>query len=358
MKILLVGRYQTSETFNGPEKVAKRLFYELSKLNNEIIFAEYFFDGKQYSIWKKLFGFERIENKVFRFGLFSFLKYLFKYRPDIIHIITFERFAIIGFIAKLFFGTKIIYHVHGVIKHERLYFEERIPLSTKLKDSFLEYVIFKFSDKIIFLSDQSIAIAKRFYKFDDKIATILPNGVDEIFINQAHAKKNEVVNILFLATPNRKVKGFEFATEIIKNLKSSLKIFIIYNLNNDSENISKRIKIIPKMEIVEYSKFLSKIDFVVSTSKYDPFPISAVEAMAVGSIPILTSQVGCSRLIKQNKNGFVFEYGDTTSFANCINNLAENKSLRKNISLNVRKSVSNLTWKRIAKSINAIYLEI
>ena len=53
--------------------------------------------------------------------------------------------------------------------------------------------------------------------------------------------------------------------------------------------------------------------------------------MAVGSIPILTSQVGCSRLIKQNKNGFVFEYGDTISFANCINNLAENKSLRKNI---------------------------
>ena len=52
--------------------------------------------------------------------------------------------------------------MHGVIKHERLYFEERIPLSTKLKDSFLEYVIFKFSDKIIFLSEQSIAIAKDF----------------------------------------------------------------------------------------------------------------------------------------------------------------------------------------------------
>ena len=37
------------------------------------------------------------------------------------------------------------------------------------------------------------------------------------------------------------------------------------------------------MEIVEYSKFLSKMDFVVSISKYDSFPISAVEAMAIGS---------------------------------------------------------------------------
>ena len=52
MKILLVGRYQTSETFNGPEKVAKRLFYELSKLNNEIIFCGIFFDGNVFSIFK------------------------------------------------------------------------------------------------------------------------------------------------------------------------------------------------------------------------------------------------------------------------------------------------------------------
>ena len=55
------------------------------------------------------------------------------------------------------------------------------------------------------------------------------------------------------------------------------------------------------------------------------------------------------------KNGFVFEDGDTNSFANCINNLVDNKSLRKNISLNVRKSVSKLTWKSIAKKINEIY---
>ena len=72
MKILLVGRYQTSETFICPEKVSKRLFYELSKLNNEIIFAEYFFDGNVFSIFQKLLDLKGLKNKIFRFGLFPF----------------------------------------------------------------------------------------------------------------------------------------------------------------------------------------------------------------------------------------------------------------------------------------------
>ena len=58
-------------------------------------------------IIKKIFGKETLDSdesgKVYRFGLISVLIFALKFKPDVIHIITYERFAVILFLYKFFF---------------------------------------------------------------------------------------------------------------------------------------------------------------------------------------------------------------------------------------------------------------
>jgi len=65
MKIVYIGRYNESEILTGPEKVAKRIFHNMTKINSNCVFVEYFFDGAKYNIWKKLFGKEKIADANF-----------------------------------------------------------------------------------------------------------------------------------------------------------------------------------------------------------------------------------------------------------------------------------------------------
>ncbi len=180
MKIIFLGRYNQSELLTGPEKVAKRIFDGFTK-KDKAVFIEYFFDGGRYGISKKLFGNEKVSatenSEILRMGIFPLLSYLFGNKPALIHIITFERFAVVSFLYKLFSKVKIIYTVHGIIIHEnRIY--KKVSLTYILKDKFCEGVFLNRSDKLIFLSERSVNIAWHYIKFNRKKVEILPNGID------------------------------------------------------------------------------------------------------------------------------------------------------------------------------------
>ena len=119
--VVFIGRYIKGEILSGPEKTAKRIFDEHTK-QNKSCFIQYFFDGRKYGFVKKLFGKEKEteanNSGVFTLGLISAFTALFRLKPKIIHIITFERFAVIAFLYRFFRKTKIIYNSHGIVAYE------------------------------------------------------------------------------------------------------------------------------------------------------------------------------------------------------------------------------------------------
>src|SRR5258706_3602365 len=119
--VVYTGRYCESEILSGPEKAAKRIF-EIHSKSYKTAFVQYFFDGNKYNIIKKLFGKEITvlnQNSVlYTAGLFRFIPLLFKLRPDIVHIINFERFAVLTFYVRILRRFKVIYNEHGVIAYE------------------------------------------------------------------------------------------------------------------------------------------------------------------------------------------------------------------------------------------------
>lgn len=361
MKIAYIGRYNPSEELTGPEKVAKRIF-EKSAEQNEAIFIEYYFDGSVYGIRKKLLGKEIIDHtngfKIYRLGLLKIIPFLFKFKPDLIHIITFERFSTLAYLYKLFSKAKIIYNVHGVAVYENKNLKD-VSLSLRIKDSFCEKIFLKFSNKLLFLSDYQLSIAKKYYTIKNLQQEFINNGVDEEFYNEKRlVDKNNIPSLVFIGDSDRKDKDFNFLYSSLSMVNTRCKLFLIGKFDKSIyETVVGNVEIvtISKMNKSELVDFLSDKDVFVSSSFYDTFSIAAAECMSSGLVPIVTDNTGISSLIKNNRNGFIVRHRDVNELADKINLLLENTELRKKISEGARKIYEELNWDSVYSSYEKIY---
>ncbi|HCY74570.1 MAG TPA: hypothetical protein DHV28_01495 [Ignavibacteriales bacterium] len=356
IKIIFTGRYNSGEILTGPEKVAKRIFGCLSNQTNSV-FIEYFFDGSKYSIWKKLFGKELIESdssgKILRLGIFPIVLFIINYKPRLIHVLTFERFVLILFFLKKFVKYKISYTVHGIVQFENSNFKKNLSITVKIKDKIVECYLMKYSNKLFFLSEQSVNIARKYYNVVNDKIILTTNGVDEIFNKMFFERKYEEkskLNVVLVADSKRVEKGLDFFLKAIQPIQNDFIFSIIgENLNSDDQK-----NYYPKMPTDEFAKYLLNQDIFISSSFFDTFPVTTLEAMAAGVIPIVTSETGVSRFIINEENGFVYSCGDDVSLRKYLLELEIDFQLRKRLSQNAATIYNQFRWNEISKN----YLEI
>lgn len=362
MKILFSGRYNTTEILNGPEKVAKRIFGEYSAMD-KTVFAEYFFDGNRFSFLKKLFGSETVtevnKSEVKRFGVLSLFFFLFRYKPSVIHIITFERFALICFLYKFFRKVKIVYNVHGVVTYENNVLKNTGWLYS-LKDRICEKIFLKYSDRLIFLSVDSVKLADSMFSIDRNKISMIPNGTDEVFSKTGTGKvlnKSEPLRIVFAGDEFRKEKGFDFFTDAVGDIDFETEIYLIgiFKKFKPGKTGNAVFSIRNKMETEKFACFLLDKDIFVSASSYEQFSITAAESMAAGLVPVVTAETGMSSYIKDRHNGFIFSYGVKDGFIEIIRLLNSDRSLLHNISLRSAEIYNELSWTNIISEYIKVY---
>lgn len=361
MKILYIGRYNLSEELTGPEKVAKRIF-EQSSQENETVFLEYFFDGSLYGTWQKLFGYEVIKSedriKVYRLGLCRILSFIIKFKPQIIHLITFERFSVIAYLYKLFSKVKIVYSVHGIAVYENENFK-KISSSLKKKDSSCEKMFINRSDKLLFLSEYQLSIGRKYYKLNENKIEFINNGIDKEFhVENNSDRKTDVPSLVFIGDNERIDKDFNFLYRSLDRIAQKCNLYIIGNFNTSiCKNEIEKVTIIPveRMSKNILIKFLSDKDIFISSSFYDTFSIATAECMALGLAPIVTNTTGISKLIKSGENGFVVKHGDETDLAGKINVLLENRELRSEVSQRAMEIYELLNWMNVFSAYTKIY---
>ncbi len=354
MKVLFAGRYNDTEILSGPDKVAKRIFREYS-LRDKTIFAEYFFDGNRFSYLKKLFGSETVttvnNSEVKRFGVVSLFFFLFKYKPTVIHVITYERFALVCYLYKFFSNVKVVYNVHGIVSYENDVLKNS-GLIYSVKDRICEKIFLKYSDKLIFLSENSMKHAGGICRIDRNKISLIPNGTDEIFYNTGLDKvcnKSSPLKIVFAGDESRKEKGFDFLIDSLKLIEFQTELFLIGSFSKfkDVNNVNIKFNITDKMETDKFAGFLRDKDVFISASSYEQFSITAAEAMAAGLVPVVTEETGMSSYIKNHINGFIFGYGDKEAFIEILNLLNSDRSLMQTVSLRSSEIFKELSWKNI-----------
>lgn len=369
MKILFAGRYNEGITFTGPEKVARRIYDACNRdsVNFQVSFVNYFFDGYKYGIFKKLFGKETLNGKntttVYRLGLFRILIYAFKFKPDVIHLINYERFPVVFFLYRFFRKVKIIYNVHGIAVYENSINPEATK-DLKSKDRFCEKIYFGKSDILIFLSELSKKTADKFYNFDDSKTVIIPNGIDNEFYNAGKKRDNistGILKVVFIGEINKREKGFSGMIDALNNIEFSIELYAVSNALPDkmtSEEIIKNDKIsfhiVSKMDTEKYTEFLSDKNIYISSSIYEQFSIAAVESMAAGLVPVVSADTGMSTFIKNGVNGFV--YKNETELKSVLSNLNSDRKSVRDISERAKLVYEDLNMENIFKKYKDLYL--
>ena len=360
INVVFLGRFPSSSNPSGSENTAELIFLQHIR-NNRGTFIEYFFDGRKHCIIKKLFGEQcRQINSVtvYTLGLMKLYRKLKSLRPDIIHIITYERFGLVAFIYRVFNNVRIIYSCHGVIAHENKI--KKVPWLYRVKDKIAEKIFTEKSDRILAVSEAALNLLSDFYKLKDTSCAIIANPVNEIFANNTHNRNHDCINAVIIFKNIFGLSGIEFLQDFLNRWDKPLNIYVLTDsdvkLHTRPAIKLFRCSLLNREALAEFYK--DKHIFF-SLNRYETFSIATAEAMVSGLIPIVIDTTGISRFIENGLNGYIVKYGDTERFLNIMLQIsAMSKQDRINISFKAADIINELKPEIIYSNYLELYKEV
>jgi len=364
MKICLIGRYNTSEKLNGPEKFAKRLLSNLIKKNSDVIFIEYFFkDYVKGNLFKRIFGHSKISSAlpVYQLGIFQIFKTIFLTKPDIIHIVTMEYFVLTILLIKPFLNSKIVITTHGLIRHERSIAKNKGVFSRYFIATSFERLLFMLVDEQVFVSNILLDLSQKYYGNIVKKTKIIRNGIDEIFYRRKVIRQfgNKIKIVFYLGDPYSIDRGLTFLLNSFKKMGiEKFEIYLIGEKINFQEPWNKVFISVPVMKTKKLVEFLSDKNLIFKSNTFDSFPIFVIECMSLGLIPIVSDATGSKEIIINHQNGFIYNSKDQKSLINLLNELHNNKYNLEEISIEASKIYQNYNWDKITEEYNIEYKKL
>ncbi len=328
MKILQICNFSS-----GVSGVWTRVFEdarEFVKVGHElhIFSSNEYEDGKIVEKSEEILG----EIKIKRFPVkrkkgyalwFNFEKEALELKPDII-ICHGLRKPYLGPAIKIAkkIGAKIFLVTHAPFMEKKMR-SHKINFIISLYDKFLGKKIMNSFDKIITICRWEKENLLKLGCDETKIEYISNSISDEFFIQKKAEEKNK---ILYLGRMHP-VKGLKILIEAFK--KSTLNNnYILEMVGPRPGGYYEEVKHLAKKNIIflkpiyDLTKKIEKIDqasMFVLPSKKEGLPFGLVEAMARGKVVIASRTKGAEELIKDCKNGFLFEIGNSKELQSILN---------------------------------------
>jgi len=194
----------------------------------------------------------------------------------------------------------------------------------------------------------------------DFVMQRIPNGVDTETFNAEH-KNYDTVNIICAARLIRR-KGQNHLIEVCAELKRDLKN-VKFRLSlvgtGDDENFLKQLA--NELSVSSEINFLGYVSrenmpntyreasIFVLPSQNEGMSVALLEALASGLPAIVTKVGGTSELVRDDENGFTFDFGNKTALRQHLETLVKDSSLRKAFGLRSRAIAEEFSWKIVAE---------
>lgn len=227
---------------------------------------------------------------------------------------------------------------------------------------------FKRADGIIFLTNYAQKTITRKIKIEHKASTIIPHGIDTLYLNQP--KKQKAINsynednpyrLLYVSIITVYKHQWNVAKAVSGLRKSGYPVvldlvgpktdegFALLNPVMKSEDAEQKFIFYHGMaDKTQLKAFYQQADAFVFASSCENMPIILIEAMTAG-LPIACSDRGpMPEVLKEN--GFYFDPESVQSISDALVLLMENPELRSKKANNVINDIKGNTWKVCAQS--------
>jgi len=269
-------------------------------------------------------------------------------------------------------------HTHKAIKvakkiGAKVFLVTHAPFDRSSTRSIVSKIIVKLYDllkgkKILNSFDKVLAITKWEIPYLLKIGCkkqkikYLPNGIPKEFFNQKKSKNQNKILFLGRVAPIKDLETLISAIPLIKDKKIKLEI-----VGPGEENYLKKLRILIKQKkltkrvifskpIYHLKQKIIKIDeskIFVLPSKSEGMPQSLIEAMARERIAIASNNQASMDLITDNKEGYLFEIGNSKQLARRIDIALSKYS--GNMGKNAKKSVEKFSWNKVIRELEALF---
>jgi len=244
--------------------------------------------------------------------------------PDLIHC----HGGRAGFFQSFFSRTiPTIYTVHG-------FHHANKSLAPRTMGWAAEYWTIRRMNKVLFVSDYDRKLAVRqkllpnskpFRVIHNGIAPLEPKVTDDRlgvgFIGRFVFQKNpELFLDIVEQLPDQKfvmAGGGELEEKIQADIKS--------------RGLQERVKLVGSLDHASALEFISKLDVLVMTPRWEGLPLLPLEAMFM-KVPVVSTSVGgIPEVIQHGKTGMLSQSGDPQELARHISDLLNNPEFRKSI---------------------------
>ncbi|HLC86287.1 MAG TPA: glycosyltransferase family 4 protein [Candidatus Nanoarchaeia archaeon] len=370
MKIGLITTYFYPRV-GGAENNCFYLAKELAKKHEVHVFTSHKSEFKHYEVIDRIHVHRSRE--IFRFGYYAafypgMLFQVLNTKLDVLHVHSFgflwHDFIIL--MKKIFNPKlKLVITPHGPFMalddyslHARFY---------KKIVSFLEMSINKLYDVVVQVNpsqkDWLVDCG-----FNENNIRYLPNGISKDLFNKVDnsdiVKKYNLKNKIVLSFVGRlqEYKGIDQVIKILPKLNKKA-VFIVFGFGEDRQRlsyISRKLKIEDRIIFLHgndmvRNKVLKSSDIFLFPSRWEAFGIVVLEAMAFGNSVVSSRTEGGKFLVKENVNGFLFDFGNLNELESKLKLLIKNKGLKIKISKNNIKKSKEFLWENIAKDLEKLY---
>ena len=373
MKILMfVSVYFPSTMYGGPATVAKMQAEELVKRGNEVtiittgVLSRKPFKQMTSEIIEEngvIIRYFKLNNKPKRFSYFyseemmSWLKANI-YSFDLCHI-HYGREINPILIASIFnkFNKPYVLQTHGMLNSNNII--------KKTIDKFIVTKQLKNAENCLVLQEHE---QKRIKSIQPKAKVkIMPNGIkvsDKIIWNSENLTKK---NILFLARlhPRKKVLNFIRMAEILSYTDSNFQFRIV---GPDGGELEEAKKLTEELNLSNVN-FIGEISNMNTDEEYldasvyvlpsfnEPFPMSVIEALKLGTPTIITNTTQNMDLLKSYDAVFITD-GTPEELSNAVLKIINNQVLASKLSRNGNKLITEcLNIEKVVEDLSKLYVE-
>lgn len=257
---------------------------------------------------------------------------------------------------------KLVIHIHGGL----FLTNPKIPFYLK----FILKKVFSWNVPFIVLGDSEIKILKN--RFGAKIVHYLPNCAELKDANE-YAHETELIcdkplTIGYLGRIEKN-KGM---TELLCAFQTLQKEGIPFKLtfagkeqNHDeylshfAQELGSKFHYAGLVSGKTKCDFLRCLDVFILPSYFEGLPMSLLECMSYGAVPIVTPVGSIPEVVKNGENGLFIKIKDSDSIVKIIKELNNNRPLAKKLGENARNTIfKNFSPQVYIKKLNEIYASL
>ncbi|MDR1698398.1 MAG: glycosyltransferase [Prevotellaceae bacterium] len=264
-----------------------------------------------------------------------------------------------GIFAKQISGKPLVVHVHATDF-------DRSRGNVNPQVYALEKRGMDIADHIITVSNLTRQIViEKYFQHPDKVTTV-HNAVEPLEGLETLTKtlrKDKVVTFLGRITMQKGPEYFvQAASEVLKKTKN-----VRFVMAGSGDMMNAMIHLVAGYNIADRFHFtgflsggkvyemLAQSDVYVMPSVSEPFGISPLEAMQVGTPTIVSKQSGCAEILS---HVIKTDYWDVNAMADAVYAIVNYPAMYKSLSENGREEVGNIKWEYAGQKVRDIYNKV